>query len=118
MFSCAKVALVPIPKIQDFYNKCLKRDDSRAIAISSIISKVFEHCVIKRYESLLKTSVNSLDLKKGVGCTYAIHSVRKAVDNYTANGSTANLCAIDVSEAFDKVHLYVDMSRPSRCSVI
>ena len=43
--------IVPLPKMKDCYNKCLTCDDFRGIAISSIISKVFEHCVIKRYES-------------------------------------------------------------------
>ena len=32
--------------------------------------------------------------------------MRKVVDNYVANGSTANLCAIDVSKAIDKVNHY------------
>ena len=47
------------------------------------------------------TSDNQFGFRKGVGCTYAIRSVRKVVDNYVANGSTANLCTIDVSKAFD-----------------
>ena len=112
-----QMALVPIPKkakIQDFYNKCLKRDDSRGIAISSIISKVFEHCVIKCCESsFFKTSVNQFGFLKGVGALTlsVLTSVRKVVDNYVANGSTANFRAIDVSKAFDKVNHYVLLSK-------
>lgn len=103
--------IVPIPKMKDCYNKSLTCDDFRGIAISSIISKVFEHCIIKRYESFFITSDNQFGFKKGVGCTYAIRSVRKVVDNYVANGSTANLCTIDVSKAFDKVNHYALLSK-------
>ena len=63
--------------MKDCYNKCLTCDDFRGIAISSIFSKVFEHCVIKRYESFLISSELLVRILKGVGCTYAIRSVRK-----------------------------------------
>ena len=96
--------------MKDCYNKSLTCDDFRGIAISSIISKVFEHCIIKRYENFFITSDNQFGFKKGVGCTYAIRSVRKVVDNL-ANGSTANLCTIDVSKAFDKVNHYALLSK-------
>ena len=88
-----------------FYNKCLTCDDIRGISISSLISKVFEHCVVK-HKLFFKTSVNQFGFSKGVGCTY--RSVRKVV---IANGSTANLCAIDVSKAFDKVNHYALLSK-------
>ena len=57
-------------------------------------------------KAFLKRQIIYLDLKRELGCTYAIRSVRKVVDNYVANGSTANLCAIDVSKSFDKVNHY------------
>ena len=63
--------IVPIPKIKDYYSKSLACEDFRAIAISPILSKVFEHCIIKRYESFLVSSDNQFGFKKiGVGCSY------------------------------------------------
>ena len=53
-----------IPKIKDYYSKALTCDDFRAIAISPILSKVFEHCIIKRYESFLVSSDNQFGFKK------------------------------------------------------
>jgi len=38
-------------------------------------------------------------------------SVHKVVDNYIANDNTANLCAIDISKAFDKVNHYALLSK-------
>ena len=39
-----------------------------------------------------------------VGFSYAIRAVRNIVDSYISRGSTTNLCAIDLSKAFDKVN--------------
>ena len=96
--------IVPIPKPKECFSKALTCDDFRGIAISPVISKIFEHCILNRFESLFITSDNQFGFKKGVGCNYAIRSVRCIVDNFIKNGSTANLCAIDLSKAFDKVN--------------
>ena len=37
--------IVPVPKIKDFRTKSVACDDFRGIAISPILSKVFEHCI-------------------------------------------------------------------------
>ena len=47
---------------------------------------------------------NQFGFKKGVGCSFAIRTVRNIVDSYVKGGSTANLCTIDLSKAFDKVN--------------
>jgi len=44
------IAIVPIQKIKDYYSKSLTCEDFRAIAISPILSIVFEHCIVKRYD--------------------------------------------------------------------
>ena len=96
--------IVPIPKSNQCSNKALTCDDFRGIAISPIISKVFEHCVLKRFQSLFSTSKNQFGFKKGTSCSHAIRVVRCTVDNIMRGGNTANLCAIDLSKAFDKVN--------------
>ena len=53
-------------------------DDFRGIAISPVIS----------------------------GCTHAIQTVCNIVNQYIKAGYTANLCAIDLSKAFDKINLH------------
>jgi len=82
----------------------MTRDDFRGIAISPIVSKVFEYCFVERFQSLLVTNSNQFGFKKGVGCRHAIYTVRCVVDRLTSGGSTANLCAINLSKAFDKVN--------------
>jgi len=79
-------------------------NDFRGIAISPIISKVFEYCLLHSFQSLLATNDNQFGFKKGVSCSHAIHSVRKFIDRHVVAGSTVNLCAVDLSKAFDKVN--------------
>ena len=98
--------LVPIPKPKDHYCKALSCDDFRRIAISPIISKVFEYCFLDRFQSLLSTSNKQFGFKKGLSCSNAIYTVRNITDRYIARGSTVNLCTIDLSKAFDKVNHY------------
>ena len=99
---------IPIPKLQDCRTKAMTTDDFRGIAISPVISKVFEHCILYRFGHLLKTIDNQFGFKKGRGCTNAIYTIRKTVEHFVdggcIGGSTVNLCSIDLSKAFDKVN--------------
>ena len=96
--------IVPIPKPKECYSKALTCDDFRGIAISPIVSKVFEHCIINKFESFFVTSDSQFGFKKGRGCSFAIRTARRVVDNIIKGGNTANICAIDISKAFDRVN--------------
>ena len=49
-------------------------------------------------------SDNQFGFKKGLGCSHAIYTVRNVVDRYVNGGSTVNLCALDLSKAYDKTN--------------
>ena len=53
--------IVPIPKIKDCRVKSMSYDDFRGIAISPLISKIFEHCILDRF----RTYFNSCDAQYG-----------------------------------------------------
>ena len=95
---------IPIPKIQDCRTKAVTTDDFRVIAISPIISKVFECCVLDRFDHYFDTAENQFGFRKGKSCSDAIYAVQKIVEKFVSAGSTVNLCAIDLSKAFDKVN--------------
>jgi len=59
----------------------------------------------------LVSSDNQFGFKKRVGCSYAIKTVRSIVDYYVTKCSTVNLCAIDVSEAFDRVNNFASLNK-------
>ena len=48
-------------------------DDFRGIAISLILSKVFEYCFINKFGKYLYTDEKQFGFKKGVGCTHVIY---------------------------------------------
>jgi len=78
-------------------------DDFQGIAISPIISKVFEHCVLDRFQNFFLSSDAQFGFKKGVGCSNAIYyTVCTIVGRIIEGGDTVNICAID--KAFDKVN--------------
>jgi len=79
-------------------------DNYRGITLSSNLSKLFEMCVLEHYGSYLCTSDLQFGFKKGLGCSHAILAVETVVDYFTSHGSTINLCALDMSKAFDKVN--------------
>lgn len=96
---------VPLLKISNSaYSKSITVNDFRGISISPVISKVFEHCILDRYAKFFWTSDNQFGFKKQHGCSHAIYTLRCVVDSYLASGSTVNICALDISKAFDKMN--------------
>jgi len=69
-----------------------------------LVSSVATWCLYLRFRSFLSSSCNHFGFKKGIGYSHAIYTVRNIVDRLVRNGSTTNLCAIDLSKAFDKVN--------------
>ena len=96
--------IVPIPKIKDTRTKSMSCNDFRGIAISPIVSKVFEHCVLDKFRTCFSSSESQFGFKKGLGCRNAIHKARTIVDKIIAGGNTVSICAIDLTKAFDKVN--------------
>ena len=77
-------------------------DDFRGVAISPILSKVFEYLII-----FWRLLIHNLASKKtSVAIMQYLVFVRTIVESFVRKGSTVNLCAIDLSKAFDKVNLH------------
>ena len=58
----------------------------------------------RQFHSYLSSCDKQFGFKKGYGCRNAIYTVRIIVYDITKEGSTVNMCAIDLSKAFDKVN--------------
>jgi exonuclease III len=94
---------IPLLK-QDSKHSGKKIEDYRGITISPVISKVFEHALLKFAGSFLTSEKTQIGFKKSHGCTHAIYIVRKTIEYFSLNSSTVNVCALDISKAFDKVN--------------
>jgi len=95
--------IIPIPN-KGKKSKNDKVDSYRGITISPIISKVFEICLLTCLEGYSTSSDSQFGFKKGVGCSDALYTLRKVVDIFTNNGSTVNICSLDLKSAFDRVN--------------
>jgi len=94
----------PLPIVSGYRTKSQSYSDFCDIAISSIISKVFEHCILFRYDCYFRRNANQFGFKRGIGCSQAVYTFRKIVTRFVDGGSTVYLCALDLSKAFDKVN--------------
>ena len=103
--SFGKSYTIPIPK-SNVFNRALTSDDFRGITISPVISKLFEHVVLARFANFFVSSDNQFGFKKHLSCHHVIYNVRSIIDYYTTNGSTVNVCSLDLSKAFDKMNHY------------
>jgi Reverse transcriptase (RNA-dependent DNA polymerase) len=82
----------------------LSVNDFRGISISPVISKLFEMSVFEKCSDHFITSDHQFGFKKHLGCREAIYSVRNVIETFIANGSTVNVCTLDLSKAFDRMN--------------
>ena len=80
---------VPTPNRNcNLYGKTLSVEDFRGIAISPVLSKALEHCILDRYSEYFVTNDNQFGFKRNSSCAKAVYTLRSAVD---------------LSKAFDKM---------------
>jgi exonuclease III len=96
---------VPISKC-DVHRRALTVNDFRGISISPVISKLFELAVIDRFSRYFETSDCQFGFKKNLSCRHVIFSVRNVIEHYISNGTTVNMCSLDLSKAFDRMNHY------------
>ena len=94
----------PIPINSNIGCGFSKITDFRGITISPMLSKIFEHCLLKLFDSKLSSSHFQFGFKKGKGCRDALYVINETVNYMTENSSTVNLCFVDLSKAFDNVN--------------
>ena len=95
-----------IPLVKDKSADITDINNYRGITLSSVISKLFEMCLVEVFSDHLQTSDLQFGFKKQLGCANAIYALSSVIEYFTKNGSTINACFLDVSKAFDKVNHY------------
>jgi len=94
--------LVPIPK-----NKRKSINDSnnyRAIALSSILGKVLDNCMLYKYQDILSTSDMQYGFKKHHSTTQCTFIVNEVIQYYINHNSSVCVTLLDASKAFDRVN--------------
>ena len=94
--------LVPIVK-----NKCASltaKENYRPIALSNIVTKMFERLILNRIDKYMWTYENQFGFKKGCGTDLCIYLFKELVNSYNCQGSSVFCCFLDASKAFDRVN--------------
>ena len=90
------------PIVKDKKGDLGSADNYRPIAITCILSKVFELMILERHKSTLETSANQFGYKPKHGTEFCVFVAKQVIDYYKSNGSPVYLCFLDLSKAFDR----------------
>ena len=76
-----------------------------AIALSSLLSKIFDNCIISLQESCLLTDDLQFAYKSKTSTVQCISTITEIINYYIKNFSNLYMCTLDCIEAFDRVSL-------------
>ena len=92
-----------IPLVKDSRGNHGDSSNYRGIAISPIISKIFEHVLKDVFSKHLSSSPYQFGFKKGKLTTHALHCLKQSINYYIDNGSRVYCSFLDASKAFDRL---------------
>ena len=95
--------MIPIPKGSNKDTSDLR--NYRGIALSSLLSKLFDSCIISLNTVVFKSDDLQFAYKKSCSTIQCVSMVTEVIDYYQNNGSPIYMCMLDASKAFDRVNL-------------
>ena len=93
--------ILPVPKGKNLNYS--SSDNYRAIALSSIIGKIFDIYILNRYNNLLISTCLQFGFKAGHSTSMCTMILKEALDYYRSNNSTVYCTMLDITKAFDRV---------------
>lgn len=96
------VIIIPIPK--DKLGDLSDVNNYRPIAIASILSKVFENCILIHCADYLETFDSQFGFKKNHSTDQCIFVLKETIHYFVDNGSPVFAAFLDASKAFDRVN--------------
>ena len=99
--------IVPIVK-----NKCGNIFESNnyrpiALALATIISKLFESVLLVKCEDYLSTCSNQFGFKKGHSTDLCIYALKEYIEYYKNRNTSVFVTMLDASKAFDRVNFWL-----------
>ena len=95
---------VIVPIVKDKKGDLGSKNNFRPIALTTIMSKLFEILILNRYGDLLHSADNQFGYKKKHATDLCVYTLKQVVDYYRSNSSPVYICFLDASKAFDRVN--------------
>ena len=95
--------IIPIPKGSNKGTSTVK--NYRGIALSNLLSKIFDNCIISLQESCLLTDDLQFAYKSKTSTVQCISTITEIINYYIKNSSNLYMCTLDCTKAFDRVSL-------------
>ena len=73
----------------------------RGIAISSLILKIFDNCILLLFGNLLSNDVLQFGFQKGCSTVQCTWAVQETISHYLRRRSEVYCCLLDFSKAFE-----------------
>ena len=94
---------VIIPIIKNKSGDFTDKNNYGPIALSSIISKVFEHTIVNRLEEYLWTNDNQFGFKSGHSTDLCIYALTEFIEYFKSRSTSVYVAFLDASKVFDKI---------------
>ena len=94
--------MIPIPKGSSKDTSDI--ENYRGIALSSLLSKVFDSCIISLNYVVMRSDDLQFAYKKSSSSIQCVSMVTEMINYYRNNGSSVYMCMLDASKAFDRVN--------------
>ena len=85
-------------------------DNYRGIALSSILSKIFDWIILTTHSNVFETSDLQFGFKQNHSTTQCTFVLKETINYYIKNGGQVFLTLLDASKAFDRVN-YIKLFR-------
>ena len=95
---------VIIPIVKDKKGDLESKDNYRPIALTTVLSKLFEILILNRHQCLLQTTDNQFGFKKKHSTDMCVYAFKQVIEYYKSNSSPVYICFLDASKAFDRVN--------------
>jgi len=96
---------VVVPVLKDRSGDLCSADNYRSITLSSVIFKVFEYCVLQKYNDMLNSNNLQFRFKQHFfACAHALFVLSQVVYYFISYGSSVYLASLDASNPFDRVN--------------
>ena len=95
--------IIPILKGSNKSTSTVK--NYRGIVLSSLLSKIFDNCLISLQESCLLTDDLQFAYKSKTSTVQCISTITEIINYYIKNSSNLYMCTLDCTKAFDRVSL-------------